>query len=493
MASFGQQLLFCILLSMATSCDVSVNAGFGFVEISSGLDEDTEFGGSGQSLGPIEFVDSDELMLNQRNVESASASFVFDDIAGTQDDLQIGQVINATVDFEAPPSANASASSISFRSNLIGPISTIALNSDVPGSATITLLGQTVLLNSGTNLVSVKVEDLVVGDLVRISGLTDAGDNLIATFVEPLASVDSFQVFGTVDSVNVTTLSINGLTIAFSDASQVNLPTGLGIGQLVNVTIDDLTPSITGVFDATIIEGITSVDLALNQSLEIEGIITELSSTSSFQVADVSVMTNTDTEFLMGAADDLALNARIEVEGVVDADTNLLAERIRLIQTGPTVALGPVTAIDTNAQSLSLLGLTFELSPATELVEASSGNSLTLPEVNVGDQVQILGDQRSSELSARRVERITTAPTTTNALLIGAVTSIDTASPSLSVLGVSIGPNTSDTEFSDSVTQSIITQGEFFTNLSVGASVRVEWDDFVSTDIAPDRIVLIDN
>ena len=98
---------------------------------------------------------------------------------------------------------------------------------DAAGNVTsINVMGQTITVNLDTVFdsdVTLTIADLVVGDIVEVSGFSDGNGNILATRVETKAAGDDNELKGLVGSLNETaqTFKIGALIIDYSSASSM--------------------------------------------------------------------------------------------------------------------------------------------------------------------------------------------------------------------------------------------------------------------------------
>jgi hypothetical protein len=138
-----------------------------------------------------------------------------------------------------------------------------------------------------------------------------------------------YQVKGFVSELEtsdeIKTFQINGLTVDYSDISN---PLGIAEGVFVEVKGRLNTPDELWL-TAEVVE-VKNTQAAPDTVLSLEGIITQFTSQSDFEVNGQPVLTNSQTQFEEGEPAQLALNVRIEVDGTVNNDGVLVAKVVEI-------------------------------------------------------------------------------------------------------------------------------------------------------------------
>jgi hypothetical protein len=99
-------------------------------------------------------------------------------------------------------------------------------------------------------------------------------------------------------------------------------------GDFVEVKGTNLD-SVNKILEATELELETYLPPAIpGYHMEIEGIITQVTSPSDFEVNGQRVFTDGATVFENGTSVDIAINVRVEVEGTVDENSILIANEV---------------------------------------------------------------------------------------------------------------------------------------------------------------------
>jgi hypothetical protein len=126
--------------------------------------------------------------------------------------------------------------------------------------------------------------------------------------------------------------------IIAADTFEVKLEVGVQIvrhtqtttfeGGTVSDIAADQRVEVEGVFDADRILVAQEIDFAVNGTVEIEGIVTTILSTDTFDVNGQVVRLTPDTAYTRGSIDDIVINAQLQVEGFFDAHGVLVATGI---------------------------------------------------------------------------------------------------------------------------------------------------------------------
>ncbi|RZL03103.1 MAG: hypothetical protein EOP36_06145 [Rubrivivax sp.] len=167
----------------------------------------------------------------------------------------------------------ANASVIQLSSELLGPV-------DALGTAGLTVMGQTVLVNSGTYFsddLPLGLSSLVAADLVEVYGFHDAtNDTYVATRIEkrdPLL-VQHYVVKGVLKNLNLGTgyCSIGAQTLAYA---WQNPPAGLANGRVARALIPVSTAPVGGTWTAQSMS-LNAPLVAQRDQASIDGLVTDL-------------------------------------------------------------------------------------------------------------------------------------------------------------------------------------------------------------------------
>jgi hypothetical protein len=271
------------------------------------------------------------------------------------DRLKLGMLteIRASAPSAAAGRTTAVAMSVRFRSEIVGPVSAVDA---VAG--TLTVLGQLVKVGAKTafdETLTGGLAALHAGDVVEVYGQYDArAQRYTATRIEPRTGALAYKLRGRVSAVNADkTLVIGGQTI---DTSGVVGAPAAAVGQTLRVLLQTTQSGTAWVA--------TAVDISLTAlpdrtTAEIEGRISEFTSTRRFAVDGIAVETSDTTVFTDGTVG-LVLGAKVEVKGS-SRDGVLIATRVGLKddnETEPFELSGALTGLDTAAKTFVIRGIT---------------------------------------------------------------------------------------------------------------------------------------
>ena len=153
---------------------------------------------------------------------------------------------------------------------------------------------------------------------MEVNGFVKGKGLIIATLIEKKSAPATCQVRGIVENHNsgAQTFAIGGLTVNYSGAAFNDMPSPAGNAWndlLVEVKGSPCTQASQPLI-ATKVEP-EQINVANADEFELEKAITLFNSLASFTVKGVPVVTNANTNFEGGVADDLALGVEVEVEG----------------------------------------------------------------------------------------------------------------------------------------------------------------------------------
>lgn len=327
-------------------------------------------GGSVAGIGGSGYVSSGSVsgfgsvFVNGVEFETDSATFDVDGVSGTQSDLAIGMVVrvNGTINDDG---ITGTASSISFDDELQGPVSAVGI-SDADGiKRSITILGVTVIVDSGSTTFDIDTDNvppatvfdftnIALDNNIEVSGFFDTNGNLQATRVElkelifnPAGSI--VEIEGVITNyVNNSNFKIGTITVDATTATLDDLPNGLANNLLVEAkgTLDAGYTMLT----ASKIEG--EDDSAEDtEEFEIEGIMTDYDSINqTFNIDGLTVdASNASKE---PATLILENDLRVEVEGAI-INGVLIAKEIES-EGGDIKVHATVTSVDTNTNTFTL-------------------------------------------------------------------------------------------------------------------------------------------
>ncbi|MEM6709911.1 MAG: DUF5666 domain-containing protein [Pseudomonadota bacterium] len=441
------------------------------------------------------------VFINGTRYGTDNALFLVDGKQATQNDLSVGMVVKVSGDLD-----DGEAAIVRYDEDFEGPV-------DAVGADSLTVLGQTVLIDATTEFDGgLTLADTVVGDVLEVSGLRNADDALVASYIERSDDADEYEVTGRIadlDSV-AQTFRIGGLLVNYAVAELDDLDAGLANGLLVAVTDEqrayspgDLTLTATAV-DGTALTELRDDDDELDDDfddesdgddfddafsgegadLDVEGLISAVNADGSFVLEGFVVRLTDDTEFEYGDVASLAPGARVEVEGELNANGELIAEEIEFADNEARVA-GTIEAIDLDTGELIVFGVpvrVLELDDDLDEIDDGDDEDIrSLAGLMIGDRLEIEGVAVDAELLADDVERLDANDETA---LRGVATSVDAVAGTVTILGVTVTVDAA-TEF-EIDDDDEIGRAAFFDALVAGQSVvEAEWDGSVIDATVP--------
>lgn len=318
------------------------------------------------------------VFVNGVEYETTGATFSLDDAAGSEDGLAIGMVV--TVEGEVnSDGTTGTATSISFADDVEGLILSATLAAD--GTGTMNVMGQTVTITAGTRFESnvnsvTALAQLAAGNVVEVSGFSSGDGQIVATYIELKALAytagDDMEVKGTISNLDTTakTFSLGDLVVYYNGADMSDIPsTGLANGLYVEAKSSDgfdLSNRLIASQVEVEGDGKAGIDADDGDDVELEGMVTAVTSATEFKLNAQSVRISESTEFEHGTADMIAVDVRLEVEGTMDGDV-LVADKIEFRAEGDTEIFAPVEAFNATAGTVTVLGETITVTTLTEM------------------------------------------------------------------------------------------------------------------------------
>ena len=426
---------------------------------------------TGTSRGPIDGFGS--VIVNGIPFDSDTATITKDGEPATQAELSVGQMIEVQGDFE-----QRVATTITYRSEIKGPLTTVVPGDPALGSGTLQVLGQTVRVNAATIYDGTTLASLSPGDLLEVSGARVQGGAVVATYIELKQQLDDYKVVGTVADASPTQFRIGGLELDTTVADLDDLPGGIVVdGQRVEAKgsplgWDPLIPRLV----ASKVEPAEFVVGIQGQRLELEGYITDFVSPTQFQVLGTSARTTASTVFTIGSVTSLTNNVKVLVKGFLDGSGVLEISTCEVLATGDYRTTWTIASTSEALATVTVLGLEWTIKDFTELEDQSDADvdPLGFEDLDVGDYVRVRGYRDGANLLAERLRR---RNLDSDARLRGPVTQLDgLGAGEFEVNGILLVADGS-TVYRDEFDQSI-SQAEFFDALFLGRFVDAKWDPF---------------
>lgn len=369
--------------------------------------------------------------------------------------FRIADDVNATI-------SQGTFSEINLISDIIGPITSIQ---------PFTILDQEVFITADTVLDNhSSMNDLSIGNFVKISGAINAVDNSIElSRLELGPTISEWKLRGFARNITPTTFSIGTLTVNNNGLTPSNCLNNSINNAFVSIKASaDLSYSSGQILTTlTAIECQTAdVDEDSNDSVPvvIEGVVSDFVDLVSFKINNLTVFFDEDTSFDNGELEHLDVGTKIEVQGLLDTNNRLIdAQTIRFIHHRVKI-IAPVAPIDiTLNQSIVIMGINVQIIPQTRDDDEIISSGL-IEET----QVELRGFVDSEgNVFAQRVKDVGDADAQETKLR-GDVTAIN--QPFITVLGKTID-TTNSFMFLDDITA---TSEEFFAELQIGMQLSIE-------------------
>ena len=355
-------------------------------------------GGTGAfSVGIITGFGS--VIVNGQRFDDSSASVNDEDGPRSRADLRLGMVV--TVQGSINPTGTATANSIVFDSELLGPVDMGSVNA---GGKSFTILGQKVAVAAGTVFdaaLPLGLSSVRAGQTLEVHGfLNPVANEVQASLIQPHSGTGKYKISGNVSSLQsgAQTFRIGAATVSYAGLGGADLQ-GLSNGVFVKVRLAPVPPGATAVGQATRLRK-HDPDVADRKNAEVEGVITAFASPAQFSVGGVRVDAS-NANFPGGSAA-LGLGARVEVKGALSAGT-LVASQVKLESPDAETQIeleGPVSGLDATAKTFLVRGVTVSYAGTVKYEKGSPAD------LRNGKKVEVKGRlaPNSAMVIATRIE-----------------------------------------------------------------------------------------
>jgi Domain of unknown function (DUF5666) len=364
-----------------------------------GVDSGGTGGAATFASGPIS--GSGSIFVNGVRFDDSSANVSDEDGSRNRSELAIGMVVDvrgSSID-SSSGTPSSSASSISLRSELVGPVDA----TPAPGATSLQVFGQTVDVTTTTvfdNSLTGGVAALVAGNVVEVYGLLDSlTGRYTATRIERKSGTPAeFRIRAKVSALSTTqkTFTLNGRTISYAGTTDVtsNLSDGLVVRVRVNTTPN------AGVWSATRVRtGASNPDDGSHA--QVVGLVSAFTSLAQFSVDGVAVSTSAATQFPDGTT--FGLGDRVEVEGLVTAGV-IAAAKVELETSGGTNEFefrGPIENVNPGNQTVTVRGTTISYAGSVEFRPNGTSASNLVQDVAVEVKATLVN---GNQYQATRIE-----------------------------------------------------------------------------------------
>jgi len=426
------------------------------------------------------------VFVNGVEYETTSSSVSMEGTSGSESDLKLGMVVTLDGSVNAD-GKTGKATHIDYADELEGIVSAVNIAAD--GTGTLTVMGQTVKVDAATKFESkvstiTSIDMLVANNIVEVSGYSAGDGTIYATRVElkksAMASGDEIEVKGVVAAVDTTahTFMIGSQMVDYSGAQLE----GFASGAPTNDTFVEVK-STAGIVNSILIankvevegDGKKGIDGKSGEKVELEGVVNSIVSATEFVLNGQHVLLDNGTEFEHGSAADIAVDVKLEVKGKLDADGKLLADEVKFRSEGNIEMRGLVSAIDTTASTITVLGVQVKINNLTQMGDERDENGampvryFSINDLAAGDLVKLhVYVDTANALVATQMER--DDATTSEVKLEGPVSSVNgtqvvIAGVTVELTGLAVTPAVGD---------KLEVRGSYANNLLTATSATID-------------------
>lgn len=425
---------------------------------------------SSASVGTITGFSS--VFVNGVKYETDLAIIDIDDKENaTENDLEIGMVVTilGSVNEDA---VTGDAQSIHYSENIKGLVEAIGIN-----KGELIISGQEVTTDELTVYDNTNLETLMVGDFVEVSGLRNEHGVLLATRIEKerISEEAVIKIKGAVsglDTVN-RVFSLAYLAVDYSRA-EITLDDEALLADGLIVKVKGHQISVGMPLIATNVE-LKAKDYEVEEGsvLKLDGIIDRYTSATDFTVNGQNITTNEVTTYKHGNSSFLEQGERVKVKGELTAEGLLIADEIKFHKESDYEVEGTVEAISIEANTVTVLGVTFVLNEETQFDDGTGSDIrfFNIETVNIGDFVEIKGFESNEVLIATKFER-KDDNSDDKIELRGVATHIDLSQYTFNLSGVNI--QTYATTVFKASSSGKVDQVTFFSSLEDNSNIKIK-------------------
>lgn len=220
-------------------------------------------------------------------------------------------------------SGETTAEELRFEANLIGNVDSV----DVSQSQVV-VMGQTIIVSDDTVLTT-PLQDFSVGEVVQVSGYTNADGVTVATRIDYSVSNLQLRLIGRVEDLDAATFrfTINALDVDYSQAQVIDTPSGDVSPDMEVLITGGRAPN--GTFQTlTITHYDRDVSELAGAHFRMQGQITDAQSGEDFSVNGFAVVMGGQRDYRQGSADDIVIGASVRAEGNVLNDGTAQVHRV---------------------------------------------------------------------------------------------------------------------------------------------------------------------
>lgn len=257
------------------------------------------------------------------NIDTATVKI--DDNPSAADQLKVGMMVKVRGSSD-DASRTGSATLVEANDALEGTISAVGANSITVMGQTVRIEDNVTRLNDDNNVKTFAAAGFAAGQVVEVHGFADDNGGLRATRVARKAAGE-FEIKGFVASIGAGTFGLS-LTPGGAAVLTVTgtLPAGAIVGSTVEVKSNaaPVGGAVTAVANGVTLEDAIG---AAGEKVEVEGIVTT-GNVDGFTVNGQQVITSSSTLFEGGLKTDFAVGVKVEAEGPLNASGVIVATKV---------------------------------------------------------------------------------------------------------------------------------------------------------------------
>ena len=319
------------------------------------------------------------VFVNGVEYDTKASTIILEGIAQSEDKLGVGMVVKINGNVNADGKTGV-ATTIDYSDELEG----IVLSIDAVAK-TVNVMGQTVHVTADTLYAGkpgFSLAAMKAGNVIEVSGYSSGHGDIHATRIEwknEIFAGQEVELKGVVANLNTSanTFTVGTLIIDYHLAS-VDVPNGLS--NDLYIEIKSTSAPVNNTFVATKIEvksdGHKGVVGQAGETLELEGIVTAISSPTAFDLNGQAIVLNTQTQYENGTTANIAADTKLEIEGQFDASGNVIAKKVRFKAASATRLSAYVSATDPTLNAVVVLGLIVKIDNRTVLEDERDNNSV---------------------------------------------------------------------------------------------------------------------
>lgn len=333
--------------------------------------------GSHTTVGAITGFGS--VFVNGVEYESKASTITLEGVAQSEDKLAVGMVVKVNGSVNADGKTGV-ATTIAYADELEG----IVLSIDAVAK-TVNVMGQTVHVTAETLYAGApgySLTTMQVNNVIEVSGYSSGHGDIHATRIELKKAVfagEEVELKGVVTNLNADakTFTVGTLVIDYNRAS---VDSSNGLSNDLYVEIKSTSAPVNNTFVAAKIEikgdGHKGVVGQAGETLELEGVVTAVSSANAFDLDGQAIVLSPQTQYENGTAANIVVDTKLEVEGQFDASGNIIAKTVKFREISTTRLSAYVSATDPTLNAVVVLGLIVKIDSLTVLEDERDNNSV---------------------------------------------------------------------------------------------------------------------